>query len=192
MKHQAQIVHHVPGRVRIKLPRAKGDRILLEQIKQSISPRPGVQHVTINPATGSVVIYYDADLIDSFNKGLAAHAAQGNLFNLKTESKKEESGIARSIDVGFKQLSDGIKHATGETIDLKEMFPFAVATIALFFVDKTLGAPLWLSLLFFSFSSYMDLHEADPEPNNVIGSIESLHLEIAALRDDVRALSRKS
>lgn len=129
MKHQAQIVHHVPGRVRIKLPRARGNRALLEQIKQSISPRPCVQHVTVSPTTGSVVIYYDADLIDGFNKGLAAHAAQGNLFSLDAESEKEESGIARSIDKSFKQLSDGIKHPTGESIDLKEVFPFAVAIL---------------------------------------------------------------
>jgi hypothetical protein len=184
MKHQAQIVHHVPGRIRLRLPRAKGKSALLEQIKEALSPRPGVRSVAVNPTTGSVIINYDAPLFD-FNKQLAEHK---ELFTLNGEMQPEDSSAARLVERSLKQLSDAVKEASGDAIDLKEIFPFAVATFALFFVDKTLGAPLWLSLLIFSFSSYMDLHE--PE-DNINESLGELRAEVSGLRADLHALSHK-
>lgn len=192
MKNQAHIAHHVPGRIRIRLPHAQGNRVLLKQIGESIAPRPGVHRVRVNPTAGSIVIHYDPGLLDNFRQSLAEHVKDEELFMLDTCPQKGESGVARSIDRGLKEISDTVKHSTGEAIDLKELFPFAVAAAALFFVDKTLGAPLWVSLLIFSFSSYMDLHEPEQPDGQVVDSIKSLREEIAALRGEIRELSRQS
>lgn len=193
MKYQARIIHHIPGRIRIQVPHAKGNHLLLDRISKSIAPRPGVHRVRVNPTNASIVIHYDPSLLDNFQHSLAEHVKNEELFTLDISSQREESGIARSLDLGLKELSDTVKHATDETIDLKEIFPFVVAIAALFFVDKTLGAPLWVSLLIFSFSSYMDLHEKEPETNEqVLDSIESLREEIAHLRAEIRRLSRQS
>lgn len=189
MRQQAQLVHHIPGRVRIRLPHAKGNRALLQQIKESISPRPGVRRVDVNPTTGSILIHYDPALLDNFNRQLAEHAEREELFALNVETQKDETGTARSVHDFLKLLSDIVKDATADTIDLKEIFPFAVGGYAFFFVDRSIGAPLWLSLMFFAFSAYMDLHETEPSPN-VGESLEDLRAEIAALRSDIRALSR--
>ena len=189
MSNRAQIVHHIPGRIRIRLPHARGNHALLEQIKQKLSPRPGVRGVAVNPATGSIVIRYDPELHPDYRADLATHAAREKLFALEIDSQDEESGTARSLNSFFGELSDGVKQATSDMIDLKEIFPFAVGTYAFFFVDRTIGAPLWMTLMIFSFSSYMDLHEEEPG-EDVAESLDALRAEIAALRKEIRALSR--
>ena len=46
------VAHQVPGRVRMKIPSAKGNPELLEEMKQTLSVIPGIEEVIINPATG--------------------------------------------------------------------------------------------------------------------------------------------
>jgi Heavy metal associated domain 2 len=164
----------------------------LEQINQSISPRPGVRYVEVNPITASVVIHYEDSPLEDFKQGLAIHAAHEDLFILDLHSHTEESNISHSIDRGFKNLSHSVKRATDGTVDLKELFPVALAAAALAFVKKAEGTPLWVSLLNFSFSSYMALHEPELIENTVITEIKSLQEEIAALRAEIHLLSLQS
>lgn len=191
MRHPAQIVHHIPGRIRIKLPRAKGNRALLNRIAESIEGRHGVRSVSVNATTGSVIIYYDSSVLGDFRKRLAEYGADDDLFTLKKEGQEDKSLTARSIGGALKFLSQGVKRVTGDVIDLREIFPLAIGAYAFFFVDRAVGAPLWLSMLFFSFDSYMDLHE-DESNEPVVDSVESLRDEIAALRAEVRALSGRN
>jgi Heavy metal associated domain 2 len=192
MKQRAYIAHHIPGRIRIRIPYAKGDRALLEQIRQSIAPRPGVRNVKVNQTTGSVLIHFENFQLDEFNRGLADYAAHEDLFILDLNSHLEETNISHSIDSGFKNLSNGVKRATSGAIDLKELFPVALAAAALAVVKKAKGTPLWVSLLNFAFSSYMSLHEPEQIENVVIKEIKSLHEDIAALRAEIHLLSLQS
>jgi hypothetical protein len=136
------------------------------------------------------LIYYDAHSLPDFNWRLAKYAADEDLFNLRKKSQDEQSLTARSIGGVLEFISGGIKSVTRETISLRELFPLAIGTYAFFFIDRATGAPLWLSMLFFSFDSYMDLHEDEPEKASE-DSIESLRDEIAALHEDIRALSAR-
>jgi hypothetical protein len=192
MKQRAYIAHHIPGRIRIRLPHAKGDRAFLEQINQSIAPRPGVRYVEVNPTTGSVVIHYEASPLDDFEQGLATHAAHEDLFILDLNSHTKVSNISHSIDSGFKNLSNSFKRASDGTIDLKEIFPIALAAAALAFLKTAEGTPLWVTLLNFSFSSYMALHEPELIEDAVMTQIKSLKEDIAALRAEIHELSLQS
>jgi hypothetical protein len=191
MKQRAYIAHHVPGRIRIRLINSKGDRAFLEQISQSIAPRPGVRRVEVNPTTGSVVIHYENSQFDEFKKGLADHAADEDLFILDLNSHMEEGHISHSIDTGFKNLSNTLKRATDGAIDLKEIFPIALAAVALAFLKSAEGTPLWVTLLNFSFSSYMSLHEPEVVEHAVITQIKTLRKDIAALRAEIHELSHQ-
>src|SRR6202041_4202652 len=68
-----QVAHQVPGRVRMKIPSAKGNPELLEEMKQTLSVIPGIEQVIINPATGSLVLHYDTDQHDEFHGHLVHH-----------------------------------------------------------------------------------------------------------------------
>jgi hypothetical protein len=69
MKVKLQIAHQVPGRIRMKIPSAKGNPAMLEEIQKTFSAIPGIEQVVINPETGSVVLRYDADQHDDFHAG---------------------------------------------------------------------------------------------------------------------------
>lgn len=190
MKDQARIAHHAPGRIRIRLPHAKGDHARLEQIKRAISPRPGVRRVEVNPSTGSVVVHYDPALHQDYRPLLGHLVEHEGLCVPAADPLADESLTARSVNHLCKQLSDGIRRVTNETVALKELFPFGVAAYALWWVDRSIGAPLWLSLLIFSWSSYMDLHE-DESGGGVAASLDALRAEVASLRTELRRRAQK-
>src|SRR5262249_41717146 len=72
-KMNLQIAHQVPGRVRMKIPAGKGNPELLKQISEVFGVIPGIEEITVNPATGSVVLHYDADRHDEFHSTLQQH-----------------------------------------------------------------------------------------------------------------------
>jgi len=72
-KMKLQVAHQVPGRIRMKVPAGKDNAELLEQIKQTFSVIPGIEQVTVNPTTGSVVLHYDTDKHDEFHGHLHHH-----------------------------------------------------------------------------------------------------------------------
>ena len=72
-KMKLQVAHQVPGRIRMKVPSGKDNAELLEQIKQTFSVIPGIEQVTVNPTTGSVVLHYDTEKHDEFHGHLHHH-----------------------------------------------------------------------------------------------------------------------
>jgi hypothetical protein len=62
------IAHHTPGRVRMKIPSAKGDPEALRQVADAFGVLPGVERVSVNVTTGSVVLHYDEDVRDFHNR----------------------------------------------------------------------------------------------------------------------------
>lgn len=57
-------VHHVPGRLRIKSPRLKRNAHEAAQTKGYMERLHGVQSTEVNTVTGSLLIRYDANLVE--------------------------------------------------------------------------------------------------------------------------------
>lgn len=53
-------VHHVPGRLRIKIAKLKHQKNQAEKIRDIFSGIYGIDNVSVNTLTGSIVIYYDS------------------------------------------------------------------------------------------------------------------------------------
>lgn len=58
-----QIVHLVPGRVRLKSKQLRTVPTLAQKIRGAFRGIPGMQSVEVNAVTGSVLILYDRQLI---------------------------------------------------------------------------------------------------------------------------------
>jgi Heavy metal associated domain 2 len=52
-------VHHVPGRLRVKVCHLKGDREAGLRVCQHVRVLAGVNEAVSNPATGSIIVHYD-------------------------------------------------------------------------------------------------------------------------------------
>ena len=60
MAEQAYVVHHIPGRVRVHVPKAKGNPGACKSINDLALSIPGIQRIQASALTGSVVVHYDS------------------------------------------------------------------------------------------------------------------------------------
>lgn len=57
-------VHHLPGRLRIKLPSLKRNARYAATLQTTLSALPGVRDVRVNTLTGSLLVGYDPTRMD--------------------------------------------------------------------------------------------------------------------------------
>ncbi|MGY3532334.1 HMA2 domain-containing protein [Bradyrhizobium embrapense] len=174
-KMKLQIAHQVPGRIRMKVPSAKENPELLEQIKQTFSVIPGIEEVTINPTTGSVVLHYDTDRHDEFHGRLEHHTgghykpptneidALANKIEQEAQYLAEHSHTAKVIVDFFRDFDHGIKVASGNVIDLKIVLAAGIAGFTVFEVGATAATPVWVTLAVFALNHMIQANMASAE-----------------------------
>jgi Heavy metal associated domain 2 len=206
-KMNLQIAHQVPGRVRMKIPAGKGNPDLLKQISEVFGAIPGIEQITVNPTTGSVVLHYDADRHDefhgTFNEHYAAHgaanrsaaghgAANGALRGADTELDKLTSSIeaeaeflashshsARAVVDFVKKIDREIKMATNNTVDLKILFAAGIIAFTVLEVGATAATPVWVTLAIFTVNHFIEMHERQLQQESVSGALSLTPIRIA-------------
>ncbi len=170
-----QIAPQGPGRIRRKGPSAKDNPELREQIKQTCSVIPGIEEVTINPTTGSVVLHYDTDRHDEFHGRLEHHTgghyrpptneidALANKIEQEAEYLAEHSHTAKVIVDFFRDFDHGIKVASGNVIDLKIVLAAGIAGFTVFEVGATAATPVWVTLAVFALNHMTQANMAATE-----------------------------
>src|SRR5260370_13349599 len=174
MKYHAEIAHHVCGRIRMKIPAAKGDEVLLEQIKRALSPIPGVHCIEVNPSTGSVMMHYGPDVHEDLQDTLSAHAGDQielrrrgpiteideleNQFEEEAEYLAEHSQAARAIVDFAKSLDREVKRATNNAVDLKVLVPLGLAAYTFLEIGVEAATPVWLTLGLFALNHFVEMH----------------------------------
>ena len=63
MNRSASYVHALNGRLRIKLPGLKGNTMRAQEIENQFNLMTGMQQVSANPVTGSLLFTYDPHLL---------------------------------------------------------------------------------------------------------------------------------
>jgi hypothetical protein len=183
MAVEAYVHHHLPGRLRIRVPAAKGEETLLRELGSAIARAPGVDQVEYNPVTGSILITYspaEHHSLDSLHDSLKASAVPITVKRLKpagSHARRRHSGrsaAATKIDSFFSQLDNEIRNATDNEIDLKFILPFAVGVLGILSLRRTAATPLWLTLLIFAFHSFLGLHN----PAGDVSAAESLAMTL--------------
>ena len=161
-KMKLQIAHQVPGRIRMKIPSVKTNPELAEQIKQTFSVIPGIEHVIINPTTGSVVLHYDVDRHEELHGHLHHHTgghyvppvteidSLANKIEQEAEYLAEHSHTAKVVVDYFKDFDRQIKIATGNVIDLKIVLAAGIAGFTIFEVGASAATPVWVTLSIFA------------------------------------------
>jgi len=184
MAHEAEIAHHVRGRIRIKIPAAKGDECLLEQIKEALGAIPGVNDVSANPSTGSVILRYDPDRHGDFHLELEDHGKDhitlrkrplprqapvtevdelANTIEEEAEFLAEHSHAARAVVDFSKYLDREIKRATNNAVDLKVLFPAGLAVYTFLELGFEAATPVWLTLGLFALNHFLEMHAYSSE-----------------------------
>jgi hypothetical protein len=174
-----QVAHQVPGRVRMKIPSAKGNPELLEEMKQTLSVIPGIEEVIVNPATGSLVLHYDTDQHDEFHGHLVHHTggqhrpppsneidALADKIQREAEFLAENSHTARVVVDFFKHVDQQIKTGTHNTVDLKIVLAVGIASITIMEVGANAATPVWVTLAMFGLNHLIEANtpkDVDPD-----------------------------
>ncbi len=173
-KFKLQVAHQTPGRVRMKVPSAKGNLDLLREIGEAFGVIPGIERVTVNEVTGSVVLHYDTDRHDTFQDQLSQRFLSQNQpyrpplteidsLAQKIESEAEflasHSESAKAIVDFFKHLDREIRIASGNVIDFKILLAAGIIGVTVFEIGASAATPIWLTLTIFSLNHFIEMHQ---------------------------------
>jgi hypothetical protein len=176
MRHKAHIAHHAKGRLRVRVPSAKGNPRALEQIRQSLLPLAGVREVSVSPSIGTITINYDPKRHAEFRKHLIGEGRHKNVMALAPPPKLSEiDEVAETLEKEAEYLSSHsrtakmifdfvrscdleLKRATDNQVDLKVLAPLGLAVYAFVEMGIEAATPVWLTLGLFSFNHFVDLH----------------------------------
>jgi Heavy metal associated domain 2 len=171
-KLKFDVAHQVPGRIRMKVPAAKGNPELLQQIAETFAAIPGIENITVNPATGSVVMKYDVDRHDEFHGRFQDHVPEGcgyrapatdiDQFALRIEQEAEflasHSESARAVVDFFKRADCEIRSATDNYVDLKILLALGIIGFTVLEVGTAAATPVWVTLTLFSLNHVIEMH----------------------------------
>jgi len=186
-KFKLQIAHQTPGRVRMKVPSAKGNPELLREIGEAFGVIPGIERVTVNATTGSVILHYDTDDHAAVNNRLAQRflsenpayrppATEFDELARKIQGEAEflasHSESAKAVVDFFKHLDREIKIASNNVVDLKILLAVGIIGLTVFEIGASAATPVWLTLTIFSLNHVIELQQTrvqdTPAPAPVI------------------------
>ena len=180
MAGKFKIVHQVPGRIRMKIPSAKGRPEELQSYKEVLSLIPGVEDVDINAVTGSVVLKYDPDRHSEFGAGFQNHVTKhhsesakphrsreptneidkvAGMIEEEAEFLAEHSETARVIVEFCRKADRQIKVTTGNVLDLKMMLAVCVVGAVVFEIGASAAPPVWVTLALFGLNHFIEMQE---------------------------------
>ena len=182
MKHKLKIAHQVPGRIRIKIPSAKGNPEQLEAYKATLSLLPGIERIDVNPDTGSIVLRYDPNQHHDFHDHLDRHHgdrhhrpptneidALASKIEQEAQYLAEHSEVARMVVDFCKNADRQIRTSSGNMLDLKMLLAIGVVGVTVFEVGATAATPVWVTLALFGMNHFIEMQEQLAEAQTANG-----------------------
>jgi hypothetical protein len=169
----ARIVHHVPGRLRIKLRDVPVEAAYLADVQRVLGRLPGVSSVHVNPTSASIVVAYaPGDAV--FGQRLAQSEDLAYWLSLESDDVtvaeidealtagvhylEHHSRLAESIVGTAEQMDFTLRRASDGYLDLKVLLPIGLAVVTSLHKSRSRGTPMWLSVSTFAFNAFLTLH----------------------------------
>jgi len=173
VRKRGNIVHHVPGRLRIKILGSQASSNFFADIKQAISSIVGVGTVRVNSHSSSIIVHYRSPDVEfkkrlqddpkvntwlQLENSLDAEDLIGPTFSLDSINTEQHSRIAESIVSVAEQLDSGLLQASNGYLDFKVLVPLGIAIATSLNRARERGTPMWISLSTFAFNSFLTFH----------------------------------
>jgi hypothetical protein len=182
-----QVVHSLPGRVRVKLPGLTGNASLAGEVERTLAALEGVCHVETSTTTGSVLVLYEPRLLASldheavgslretthmlglsfedgdrdFLRHLVHAAAHGTGTRAETPTT-----LGSTITALFDAVNAGVTQITNGWGELQTLVPLTLAFLGLrsLLLTDNLPFPTWYDYLWFAFSTFVVLNVSHTTP----------------------------
>ena len=143
----AFIGHISPGRLRVKIPSKKGDAPFFNSLQALFACLPGVQSITTNPATGSLLILHTLDeatvrdLLQSYNLCPGVN------------NKKAPSAVHGEIAGIFQGWDHQVKNFSHGALNLEALVAITLIGASLYQISRGRFTALpWYNGLWYAFS----------------------------------------
>jgi hypothetical protein len=159
MIHDAQVVHFLPGRIRLKSALMKGKAVLAQEVQQRLLTLPGILRVEAQPITGSVLILYDPaspSLLSTFAEacGWPAEATSREQREgwLWTTVNNVSADLATDVHTMLGSANAGAAALTGVWADLRALVPLALLFLGVWslLLTSPLPLPQWYDFFWFA------------------------------------------
>lgn len=170
---EIHVVHAVPGRVRLRVDRVRGNPALAQKAQEKLGRLPGIKEVEAKPQTGSVLIYYDvagllaegalAALTDGFSELFPEMGAAATNLGIESligglaagETTRSSTSLVKSLEA----INAEVTRITGG-LDLKLLIPMTLLSLGVrsLWTSKELAVPAWYDYLWFAFSTFVMLN----------------------------------
>ena len=170
----ARVVHHVPGRMRIRVMGVRGSETeFFTAVQRVIGALHGVQSVRVNAASSSIVIDYrpsdtvfhlrlqDDPTVNSWLRLDGEEALLAEIDEAVTVGARylrSHSRLAETIVAAAEDLDSNLRRVSDGYLDLKVLLPLGVAAASSMHKARNRGTPMWLTLGTFAFNAFLSLH----------------------------------
>lgn len=114
MAHTAHIVHHIPGRVRLRVPAQRHNHAFFHDAKQQLEQFDIVSDVAVNPTSASVLVRYTGEISDLLVQ--IAAAGLGDMLEISDELPPVMA-VADHLLARLDRVDRRIVNGTGGTLD---------------------------------------------------------------------------
>lgn len=120
---KAYIKHQMAGRVRLKIPRKRGDDAYFEQIAEMFAECDAITQLQLNPPSASLLIQHGAAPFAE----IVEFAGNAGLFVLADQSETalptaEQLSVAGLSALGVAQLDEKLSQLSAGRVDLRSVF----------------------------------------------------------------------
>jgi copper chaperone CopZ len=176
------VVHYMPGRVRLRVDKVKGNPAFAQKAQKKLSQVPGIKKVEAQPRTGSVLVHYDAAallaegtlaaLTDGFSvlfpeigAGALTMGLDSLIGHLAAGGAPQSAGVgeppraANNLIGSLAAINAEVGRITGG-LDLKLLIPMTLVFFGVrsLWSAKQTAVPAWYDLFWFAFSTFVLLN----------------------------------
>lgn len=139
------VAHCIRARMRILIPSKQRDAEYFAALADKLSKCAGIDHLQVNPLTGSLLLIHHADL-----PTIAQYAEQNELFELAPIA--DSAPVAVQIASRFGALDQRLQRFSGGKMDLSSTAFFGLAFAGLYQLLRRNVWPAGLTLLWYAAS----------------------------------------
>jgi hypothetical protein len=183
-----KIVHALPGRVRLRVTKVKGNPAMARRTQEKLAKVPGIKQVEAKADTGSLLILYDLaglfceESLDTLSVTLeelfpeieVATLMAGLMSLTENPGAGAGSATAQGITDSFGAINAGIGKITGG-LDLKVLAPLALILLGLrtLWTSEKITSPSWSNLLWFGFATFVMLNRGLVEGDSGLPAVKA-------------------
>lgn len=178
------VVHAIPGRLRLRVDKIKGDPALARKAQNALIRVPGVKQVEAKPLTGSVLIRYELAQVLTEEAAMAFTDAFSRLF-----PEIDTGALVQGIESLLEHLASGAPARPASSlretlaalntrvaglfggIDFTLLLPATLLALGVrsFLTSKPRPFPAWYDYVWFGFSTYFMLNPRRNEAKPNLG-----------------------